>query len=242
MTQTEQKLNVVEHLDELRKRLIISASAFFIFFILAFIYVDPIFSWFVRDLDIKLTLLSPTEIISIYIKIAGVIAILLTIPVIAWQIWLFIKPALKPKEQKITLFYIPALFLLFALGLSFGYFIIVPIVFNFLLALSGELFQTMFTTEKYFKFIFQMSFPFAILFELPVVSMFLTSLGIIDPPKLKRIRKYAYFVLVLVAVTITPPDPLIDFLVVIPLILLYECSIWSSKIVYKKKDSSSDPE
>lgn len=231
----DQSMNLVGHLDELRNRIIVTGVAFIIFFIAAFIYVQEIYDFFVRGLDFKLTVLSPTEIVWVYMQIAGIAAIALTIPVLAWQLWLFIRPALKPIEQKVTLSYIPALFILFIAGLCFGYFFIFPIVFDFLLGLAGENMQNMFTIEKYFGFLLRITLPFAILFELPVIVMFLTSLGIIDPVKLSKIRKYAYLVLAIVSAIVTPPDFLSQTLVMIPLCLLYEISIQLSKVVYRKK-------
>lgn len=231
----DKELNLVEHLDELRKRLIISVVAFFIFFVIGFIYVKEIYLWLVRDLDVKLIVLGPSDIIWVYFTIASVIAIAGTIPVLAWQIWLFVKPALKPIEQKISLSYIPALFILFIVGLSFGYFVIFPTVLGFLVELGGEMLETNFTADKYFRFILHMTIPFGVLFELPVVTMFLTSLGIINPYALQRIRKYAYFVLIIIGVLISPPDIMSDILVAVPLLVLYEISINLSKIVYKRK-------
>ena len=108
-------------------------------------------------------------------------------------------------------------------------------VYQFLLDLGGDMFLTNFTAEKYFKFVFNMTIPFAVLFELPVVIMFLTSLGIVNPYVLHKIRKYAYFVLVVIAVCITPPDFMSDFIVIMPLLLLYEISISLSKIVFKRR-------
>ncbi|WP_102349347.1 twin-arginine translocase subunit TatC [Bacillus sp. Marseille-P3661] len=228
-------MNLVDHLDELRNRIIVTAVAFIVFFIAAFIFVQDIYNFFVRNLEIKLSVLSPTEIVWVYFQLAGVVAIAFTIPILAWQLWLFIKPALKPFERKVTLSYIPALFILFIAGLCFGYFFIFPIVFDFLLSLSADNFQTMFTTEKYFQFLLKITLPFAVLFELPVVVMFLTSLGIIDPQKLSKIRKYAYFVLVIISAVVTPPDFLTQTLVMIPMFILYEASISMSRIIYRKK-------
>jgi sec-independent protein translocase protein TatC len=231
----DKELNLIEHLDELRNRLIITVVSFLIFFVVGFIYVEDVYKWLVRDLDVKLIVLGPSDIIWVYFMIATVIAIAATIPVLATQIWLFVKPALKPNELKVTLSYIPALFILFIMGLCFGYFVILPTVMNFLIDLGGEMFATNFTAEKYFRFILNMTIPFGILFELPVVVMFLTSLGIINPFVLQKLRKYAYFVLILIAIVVTPPDFMSDFIVTIPLLLLYEISINLSKIVYKRK-------
>lgn len=231
----DKELNLVDHLDELRKRLIYSVVAFFLFFVVGFIYVADIYNWIVRDLDVKLIVLGPSDIIWIYFMIATVVGIAGTIPVLALQLWLFVKPALKPIERKITLNYVPALFVLFIVGLAFGYFVIFPVILNFLIELSGEIVVTNFTADKYFKFIMNTTLPFGVLFELPVVSMFLTSLGIINPYNLQKVRKYAYFVLIIIAVVISPPDIMSDFLVSVPLLVLYEISINLSKIVYKRK-------
>ena len=231
----DKELNIIDHLDELRTRLIITLAAFIIFFIVGFMFVEEIYNWLVRDLEVKLIVLGPSDILWVYFMLAAVIAFAGTIPVLATQVWLFIKPALKPIERKISLSYIPALFILFIVGLSFGYFVIFPTVMNFLIELGGEMMVTNFTAEKYFRFIFNTTIPFGVLFELPVVMMFLTSLGIINPYVLSKIRKYAYFVLIIIAIFISPPDFMSDFLVAVPLIFLYEISVSFSKIVYKRK-------
>ncbi|PLS16258.1 twin-arginine translocase subunit TatC [Bacillus sp. M6-12] len=231
----EENINVIDHLDELRKRLIITAVSFIAFFILGFIYVEDIYKWFVKDLDVKLIVLGPSDIIWVYFMLASVIAVAATIPIFATQLWLFVKPALKPFEVKMTLSYIPALFILFIVGLAFGYFVIFPTVLNFLVELGGDMLVTNFTADKYFRFVLHMTLPFAILFELPVIVMFLTSIGIINPYVLQRVRKYAYFILVVISVVISPPDIMSDILVTIPLLLLYEISITLSKVVYKRK-------
>jgi sec-independent protein translocase protein TatC len=231
----DKELNLVDHLEELRKRIIISALAFVVFFIVGFVYVGDIYKWFVRDLDVKLMVLGPSDIMWIYFMLATIVAIAGTIPVLAIQIWLFVKPALRPVERKITLSYIPALFFLFLTGLSFGYFVIFPMVLKFLVNMGADMFVTNFTAERYFSFIMNMTLPFGVLFELPVVVMFLTSLGIINPFVLTKIRKYAYFVLIIIAVVITPPDFMSDFVVTLPLLLLYEISINLSKFVYRKR-------
>lgn len=229
----DKELNLVDHLEELRKRIIVSALAFVVFFIVGFIYVDDIYKWFVGNT--KLLVLGPSDIMWIYFMLATVVAVAGTIPVLALQIWLFVRPALRPIERKITLSYVPALFFLFIIGLAFGYFIIFPMVLDFLVNMGKDMFVTNFTAERYFSFIMNMTLPFGVLFELPVVVMFLTSLGIINPFVLSKIRKYAYFVLIIIAIVITPPDFMSDFVVTVPLLLLYEISINLSKFVYRKR-------
>jgi sec-independent protein translocase protein TatC len=229
----DKELNLVDHLEELRKRIIVSALAFVVFFIAGFIYVDDIYKWFVGNT--KLMVLGPSDIMWIYFMLATVVAVVGTIPVLALQIWLFVRPALRPIERRITISYVPALFFLFIIGLAFGYFIIFPMVLDFLVNMGKDMFVTNFTAERYFSFIMNMTLPFGVLFELPVVVMFLTSLGIINPFVLAKIRKYAYFVLIIIAIVITPPDFMSDFVVTLPLLLLYEISINLSKFVYRKR-------
>lgn len=231
----DKELNLTEHLDELRKRLIVTVFAFLVFFILGFVFVKDIYHWLVRDLDVKLIALGPGDIIWIYFTLASVVAIAGTIPILALQLWLFVKPALRKKEQKVTLSYVPALFVLFLVGISFGYFILFPTVLGFLVDLGGDMLETNFTADKYLRFIMHLSLPMGFLFELPVVVMFLTSIGIINPIMLRRMRKYAYFILAVIAASVTPPDFISQTLVLIPLFGLYEVSVWLSSIVYKRR-------
>lgn len=233
MEQTQ--MNFMEHLDELRKRIIITAIAFTVAFILAFVFVQEIYLFLVRDLDSKLALLGPSDIIWIYMMISGVMAIAVTLPIAAFQIWRFVKPALTKTEVKVTFAFIPGIFFLFVFGIAFGYFILFPIVLSFLESLAGNSFEAFFTAEKYFRFMLNLTLPFGFLFEMPAVIMFLTKLGIIDPHKLVKMRKISYFLLIVVSILITPPDFISDVLVIVPLLLLYELSITLSKFVFRKR-------
>src|SRR5699024_7108075 len=235
MMMEHQDMEFVEHLGELRKRIIITLVTFILLFILSFIFVQDIYKWLMKDVSMKLAVLGPAEILWVYLTLAGIAAIAGTIPMATHQIWLFVRPALTKKEQKVTMAYVQALFVLFVVGNSFGYFIIFPIVFNFLVSLSEGIFETFFTIEKYFQFMLHMTLPFGFLFELPVIVMFLTSLGVLNPYKLYKFRKHAYFVLVVTAVLITPSDLLSDILVIIPLLFLYECSVLLSRVVDRKR-------
>lgn len=232
---SEKELNLIEHMDELRKRLIITAVAFIVFLAVGLIYVKEIYNYFMGGLGYKLMVLGPSDIIWIYFHIASIFAAAGTIPVAAWQLWIFVKPALKPMERKITLAYIPALFFLFIGGLAFGYFFIFPNIMRFLVNLGKDLMTTSFTADKYFSFLINMTLPFGFAFELPLVMMFLTTLGIVNPFKIVKLRKYAYLLLVIIASMISPPELMSHISVAIPLILIFEISVLLSKIVYKKK-------
>jgi sec-independent protein translocase protein TatC len=234
----EKEQDLVDHLGELRKRLIFTALAFMVLLVLGMVYVKDIYLFFMGNLGYKLMVLGPSDIISIYFHIATVVAVAGTIPIAAWQIWLFVKPALSPVERKVTLAYIPALFLLFIGGLAFGYFLIFPNIMKFLINLGNNLMTASFTADKYFSFLINMTLPFGVAFELPLVSMFLTTLGLLNPFRIMKFRKYAYLILVLIASMISPPEFISHISVAIPLILIYEISVILSKIVYKRKKKS----
>jgi sec-independent protein translocase protein TatC len=231
----EKDMNLVGHLSELRNRLIVTAVFFIAFFIIGFIYIKDIYWFFVNDIDLELTAISPTEIVWIYFSMAGLVALVGTIPILTFQIWAFVRPALLPHERKVTLLYIPAIFILFIGGLIFGYFIFVELIMPFLMSLNDGMFNIMFTVDRYFKFLFRVTIPIALFFEMPIVIMFLTSLGTITPKALTKNRKYAYFGLIVAGVLLTPPDFILQLVVAVPLILIYEISIQLSKIVYRRK-------
>lgn len=230
-----QKMNVFDHLTDLRKRLIITFATFVISLILCFLFVDGIHGFLANGADQALTILGPTDILSIYMKLSAIGAITITIPVAAYQIWRFVEPALTQQERRITLMYIPATFFLFITGISFSYFVLFPMMYDFVLGLSHGNFNLQITANDYFSFMLNMCLPFGLLFELPVAVLFLSHLGIVNPHRLSKLRKPAYFLLAVISITITPPDLVSDILVIIPLFALYEISIAISRVVHRKR-------
>ncbi|MCY7770112.1 twin-arginine translocase subunit TatC [Bacillus haynesii] len=234
----KRETHLIAHLEELRQRIIKTLLTFILFLITGFLFVQDIYDWLIRDLDEKLAVLGPGDILWVYMMIAGVLAIAATIPVAAFQTWRFVAPALTDHERRTALFYIPGLFIFFILGIVFGYFVLFPLVLQFLIGLSAGHFQTMFTAEHYFSFMMNLTLPFGFLFEMPLIVMFLTSLGILNPAKLSKMRKISYFALIVVSVVITPPDFISDVLVIVPLLVLYELSISLSAFIYRKKTAA----
>src|SRR5699024_8165546 len=169
--------------------------------------------FFESDFDFQLTVTSPGDIIWVYFTISGIVALVCTLPVLSLQLWLFIRPGLTKAERKISLSYIPAIFILFVAGLVFGYLMFIELILPFLLGLNDGLFNELFTVDRYFGFLVRVTLPFAFLFELPIFIMFLTSIGIITPDFLRKIRKYAYFILLVIAAFITPPDLMLHLFV-----------------------------
>ena len=159
-----------------------------------------------------------------------------TLPFASYQLWAFIKPGLKEKEAKMILTYIPATFILFVGGLAFGFFVITPALLNILLSIGEDLFNVQVTARNYLEFVLHTSLPIAVVFELPVIAAFLTSLHILTPMFLTKNRRYGYFILLVLAVVLTPADFISDLAMTVPLVLIYEISISVSKYIYKKRE------
>lgn len=230
----KKEMSLIGHFEELRGRLILTLIVFLISLILSFLFVQDIYRLLVRDMEQKLVILGPTDVMWVYVAIGGVVAVAATIPVASYQTWKFVEPALSEKVRKVTLLYIPAISVLFIFGIAFGYWILFPMMVSFTRAMAGD-FHTMYTADKYFTFMLQTTIPFGFLFEMPAIVMFLTRLGVLTPKRLRQSRKMAYFIMVIVAVIITPPDFVSALIVAVPLFLLYEMSITISKIVYRKQ-------
>jgi sec-independent protein translocase protein TatC len=228
-------LSLIGHLDELRTRLIRTLAAFLVSMAAAFLYVRDIYAWLVQDMDQKLVVLGPSDVVWVYMMLAGIVALAVTLPIAAYQTWRFVQPALPAAAKRSALLFVPAISGLFLVGICFGYFILFPMVLHFMNEMAANDFATMYTAQKYFTFMIHMTVPFGLLFEMPAIVMFLTKIGILNPIRLAKARKLAYFVLVIVSVTITPPDILSDIIVIIPLFLLYEISITISKFMYRKQ-------
>ncbi len=230
----DMKKSLVEHMEEFRSRLIVCGVGFLIFFLLSFLFVKDVYHYLVKDIDQKLTILSPGDVIWVNVALAAISALALTIPLIAYQIWRFMTPAMTEDEKKATLAFIPGLFFLFIIGLCFSFYLIFPTVMSFLMEMAEDEFQIMYTVSGYFTFMFRLTVPIAILFEIPAIVMFLTRIGVLQPQLLRKSRKYAYFILVIISVILSPPDFLSDVLLILPLLLLYEISILLSVWVNRK--------
>lgn len=233
------ELTVYEHFVELRKRLIIIIAFFVLAMIGSFFLAEPLIVYLQQTdeaASLELNAFRLTDPLRIYMQIAFIIACVITSPLILYQLWAFIAPGLYEREKRITLSYIPISVILFLLGISFSYFILFPFVIHFMKQLGDRMeINQVIGINEYFQFLLQITLPFGFLFQLPVVILFLTRLGIITPIFLSKVRKYAYFILLVIAALITPPDVISHMMVTLPLFFLYEISIWISKLVYRKK-------
>lgn len=225
------------HIVELRRRVLICAAAFLVLFAAGFWAARPVIGLLERSgeaLGMTLHVFRVTDALSIIVQSAFWFAIVCTFPLALVQIWQFVKPGLYEGERRATLLHIPAIFALFLVGAAFAYTIVFPIVLRFMFGLSAELgLNPVIGIREYFDFMLRLVLPFGILFELPLLLMLLTRLGIVTPSSLRRIRKYAYFALLVAAGFIAPPDVLSLLIVTLPLILLYEAGIgisaWSQR-------------
>jgi sec-independent protein translocase protein TatC len=235
----QNEMSVYDHIGELRKRLVIVVVFFFIAVVASFFLVEPLIVYLQgadEAKELTMNAFRLTDPIKIYMEFAFILAFILTFPITLYQLWAFISPGLYTKERKVTLSYIPISLLLFLSGLAFSYFVLFPFVVEFMTGLSERLaIEQVIGINEYFDFLFQLTLPFGILFQLPVVIMFLTRLGIVTPDFLTKVRKYAYFVLLVIAALITPPELISHLMVSIPLFLLYEISILISRGAYRKR-------
>lgn len=236
---SNKNMTVQEHVLELRKRVIFILIFFLFAFIGGVILAKPAILYLQNTKEaaqINLNVFRVTDPLVIYLEMAFIIALVLTFPFFLYQLWAFVSPGLLEKERKVTLSYIPLAILLFLIGILFAYFILFPYILLFTAKISEQINVTqVIGVNEYFHFLYQLTLPFGFLFQLPVLILFLTRLEIITPQLLKKIRKYAYFILLIVAALITPPDVVSQLIVVLPLIVLYEISIWIAKMGKRKK-------
>ncbi|MBU8788866.1 MULTISPECIES: twin-arginine translocase subunit TatC [Bacillus] len=232
------EMSLLEHIIELRRRLVFIAFFFAVFVMAGFFLAKPIILYLQQTDEAKLLTLNAfklTDPLLVYMQFAVIIGAVMTSPLVLYQLWAFISPGLYEKERKVTLSYIPVSIILFLGGIAFSYFILFPFVVEFMTNLSDDLkVNQVIGIYEYFQFLIQLTLPFGLLFQMPVIIMFITRLGLVTPMMLAKIRKYAYFFLFVIAAFITPPDMLSDFMVAAPLLILYEISIIISRISYRK--------
>jgi sec-independent protein translocase protein TatC len=232
-------MSIWDHIGELRKRIMYSLIVFAVGLVGGLFGAQPLFDYLVAAAptdDLTLNVFSPWDAIGLYMKFAVLISFLIAIPFGFFQMWSFVRPAIAAKEQKATLRYIPGALIMFLIGLAFAYFVVFPMAYYFTerVGESMGLKQTYGVTQ-YFSFLFNLLIPISLLFELPLLILFLTRLGIVNPAMLQKMRRVAWFIMIAIGVMITPPDFISDLLVAIPLIILYEFSVLLSFMAYRKR-------
>ncbi len=220
------KLPIIDHIAELRKRLIIIVSIVIAGTIGSYIYIETLIDLLldpVRKLDF--IYLTPPELFLSYLKISLVAGIIITSPLIFWNIWVFLVPGLKEKEKRYLGLALFMGFFLFLLGGFFAYRVIIPITIDFFVKLSTPVIQPKFSFGNYTGFISSILLSFGIVFELPILVALLTKFNLISASTLRKYRKYLIVVIFIVASFLSPPDLISQLLLAAPLLVLFEISV-----------------
>lgn len=239
---TNEKQPFLAHLEELRKRLIVCAIAIGIGFVISYIFSKQLFSFLIMPLtqvlpaDSHLIFTSLPEMFIAYIKVALIAGIILAIPIIFYELWMFLAPALYQREKRYVIPFVLFSSILFVAGSLFGYLVVFPYGFRFFISFATEQIQALPAVKQYFSFAIRLLLAFGLVFELPVVVFFMTKIGLITPDSMKKFRKFAILGAFVMAAILTPPDVATQIMMALPLVILYEVSIIISKGVSRKKE------
>jgi len=240
----EEELPVTEHIEELRQRLIKSAIAIAVGFLIAWPFKKRILLFLEEplpdNLKGKLIFLSPPEAFFTALKVSFFAGILIALPYILYQVWKFIEPGLYEHEKKFLLPFMFFSVLFFFLGAAFAYFVILPFGLRFLLGFMGDLLTPQITIGSYISFVIQMILAFGFVFLLPVVVWLLSKLGVINYKMLEKNRKFAILIIFVVAAVLTPPDVFSQVMMALPLLVLYELSIWIAKVAGRGQEEKEE--
>ncbi|MEN6297015.1 MAG: twin-arginine translocase subunit TatC [Rectinema sp.] len=228
-------MTYIEHLTELRKRLLIVLVVFLGFSILCFGWSKQLATFLVSPVQpVEFVFLSPPDLFMTYLSLSLYAGFVLSLPVILYEIGMFIWPGLEKKERKAIFLSLLLGALLFIAGVAFGFFIMLPYMLKFFLGFGTEGIKPMISIRDYLNFVGQIVLSFGIAFELPVVTTALAGLGVINAAQLKSARKIAVLVIFIVAAILTPPDVVSQLLLALPLLVLFEVSIVLASFVEKK--------
>lgn len=221
---TEETMTIVEHLDELRKRIIVSLIALIVTAVGGWFVSRQIVHFLARQVG-RFIFVHPTEAFFSYLQVAVAVGVVLSSPIVLIQAWLYIVPGLWPNEARFFKKWVPWVAILFIIGMVFAYVAVYPIALHFFLGFGGSRIKAMLPIGMYLDFLLSWLLPFGLMFELPLVALLLAKLGIINADLMRRNRKYFLLVAFIVAAVFTPSEVLAQFLMAIPLLFLYELSI-----------------
>ena len=230
--QTEQPLR--DHLQEFRKRLIICLVVVAIAALACYNYVDDIIALLSGPAG-KLYFMNPSEVFFTYMEIALYAGILFTLPVLLYEVWAFVAPALWPEERRAVLVILPTAVILFYVGLVFAYYLVIPAAVTFFVGFATQTLQPMFSLESYLSFILALTLPFGFIFELPLIVVFLAKIGLVTGDFLKGKRKILIVIAFIFAAVVSPTtDIFTQTMIAVPLIVLYEISLFIvCKVMHK---------
>ena len=238
---SEKRLTILGHLAELRTRLTRSVIVVAATTILSFVFYHQIFEILLRPANnAQFVFIEVTEMMGTMFRVCLTTGIIVAVPFLTYEFIMFVAPALTPKEKKYVFLIIPWIGLMFAGGVVFGYFILVPPAVRFLLSFGTDIATAQIRIGNYISVVTRLLLAIGLVFEMPVVTTFLARLGIITGRWMASKRKWAMILAFVVAAIITPTfDPVNQTLVAAPLIVLYELSIWLARIFGKKRRAAA---
>lgn len=235
----DSRMTLMDHLRELRTRLIWVLSALVIGTLVSMLFVDPLLRFILRPLTAagaQPMAIGPTDTITIFFKVSLTSGAVLAMPVIVYQVIAFISPGLYPHEKRNLLLILPGVMLLFALGAAFAYFMLLPTAVGFLQSFLGDLILQEWTIDRYVDFVTRIVFWIGVAFEMPLVIAFMARMGLVSGPQLLGLWRQAVVVIAIVAAIITPTvDPVNMALVMGPLIVLYAGSVGLAYMLYRPR-------
>ena len=239
-----EEATLVEHLGELRHRLFIGLLAIVPAFAIAFAFHSQLIEWLTLplpdDREGSLVTLGVTEPFTTAVKVSLLAAIAMTLPILLWQLWAFLAPAVDEKTQRALVAFVVFGTALFATGLAFCYFVLLPAALDFLVNFDADLYDTQIRASYYLSFVSILLLATGLAFEMPIMILALVRIGVLSSEKLRRNRRMAIVLLVAFAILLPTVDPVSLTLEVIPLLVLFEFSIWLSAIMERRWERSYD--
>ena len=236
---SESRMPFLDHLEELRRRLLKSILAVVAMAIVAFCFREEIMAFLTGPFgDHRLHNMEVTGAFYAYLKISMLVGILAALPIVFYQMWAFISPGLYRKERATILPLVLISTVLFIVGAGFCYFVVLPVALKWLISFSGDVMVNTITISSYISFVGMLMLAFGASFQLPIIAYFLGRLGILPSRLLVRGRRYAIVIILIVAAIITPPDVFTQLVLAIPMYILYEISIITVKMTGRAEDRS----
>jgi len=240
MDNLDKKQTIVEHLSELRKRLIYSVIFLLIFTVISYKFSEVIVTDMINKApSISFIFIAPAELFMSYLKIAFIFGAVLAFPVILYNIWMFLRPGLNTDERRLILRALISGSFLFIIGAIFGYLVVLPMTINFFTSFQIEEIRAMISFSNYLSFTTSFILAFGIVFEVPIIMVIVVKLGITNTEVLKQNKKVAVLIIFILAAILTPPDIVSQTLLAIPMIILFEIGLYFAKAVEKKKNKEN---
>jgi sec-independent protein translocase protein TatC len=232
-----EEATLVEHLDELRTRIFVALGALAVGFAVAFVFHHTLLDWLNAPLPAdrgKPITLAPAEPFLTAIKVSMLGGLALATPVVLWQLWSFLAPAVEPHAERTVLIFVAIATVLLAAGVAFGYWVVLPKAVHFLTNFDESQFQIQLRAKEYYGFVMTVLLAVGVVFELPIFMLALIRLDVISTTTLRRNRRLGYFIVAVVAVLLPGIDPVTTTLEMVPLLALYEASIWLGVLVERR--------